>query len=185
MPMRSSLWMRGASRTVVPPTTWRESSIWATIRFPTRSPPPFASFTASTRRPIPPCPRSPSTRPCSWMREECELKGAQRRHLPDKRMPGNLDKRPMVKLDDIHFAYEGGEALIRGATLSVAQGSVHAIVGKNHAGKTTLLKIAKGVLQPDGGSAEIYVRHRPVAGYRQGNVPISSPRSPRTSTPSS
>lgn len=24
----------------------------------------------------------------SWMREECELKGAQRRHLPDKRMPG-------------------------------------------------------------------------------------------------
>lgn len=96
----------------------------------------------------------------SWMREECELKGAQRRHLPDKRMPGNLDKRPMVKLDDIHFAYEGGEALIRGATLSVAQGSVHAIVGNNDAGKTTLLKIAKGVLQPDGGSAEIYDRMR-------------------------
>lgn len=96
----------------------------------------------------------------SWMREEYECKGAGRRHLPDKRMIGDLDRRPILKLDDIHFAYGRGEEILRGTSLSVVQGSVHAIVGNNDAGKTTLLKIAKGMLRPDRGSAEIYDRMR-------------------------
>ncbi len=96
----------------------------------------------------------------SWMREEYECKGAGRLHLPDKRMIGDLDRRPILKLNDIHFAYGRGEEILRGTSLSVVQGSVHAIVGNNDAGKTTLLKIAKGMLRPDRGSAEIYDRMR-------------------------
>ena len=113
-----------------------------------------------------------------WMRRECECKGVTRRHLPDKRMIGSPDRRSILKLDDIHFAHEAGEEVLRGASLSVAQGSVHAIVGNNDAGKTTLLKIAKGVLKPDRGSVEIYdrVRGRWVRTSQCGNIIATLPQ---------
>ena len=95
-----------------------------------------------------------------WMRKEFKLKGASRRHLPDKRMSGNVDKRTMLKLDNVHYAYGSGDEVLRGTTLSITQGSVHAIVGNNDAGKTTLLKIAKGLLEPRQGDAKVYDRVR-------------------------
>src|SRR6185295_6386960 len=42
-----------------------------------------------------------------------------------------------------------------GVELSVAAGSIHAIVGENGAGKSTLMKILYGMVRPDEGTIEI------------------------------
>ena len=45
----------------------------------------------------------------------------------------------------------GGVVALDGATLTVARGTVHALVGENGAGKTTLMRIAYGLERPDAG----------------------------------
>src|SRR5579863_8987172 len=42
-----------------------------------------------------------------------------------------------------------------GVDLSVARGSIHAIVGENGAGKSTLMKILYGMVRPNEGTLEI------------------------------
>jgi ATP-binding cassette subfamily B protein len=64
---------------------------------------------------------------------------------PDARAPGLL-------FDDVVFRYPGAErAVLDGLTLSIAPGSVVAIVGANGAGKTTLVKLLAGLYRPSSG----------------------------------
>jgi simple sugar transport system ATP-binding protein len=57
----------------------------------------------------------------------------------------------------------GTREVLRGATLSISEGSVHALVGENGAGKSTLVKIIAGVLKGDRGSLTIGERTVDVA----------------------
>ncbi len=56
----------------------------------------------------------------------------------------------LLELEDISRSFAGVPAL-RGASLGVRQGEVHALVGENGAGKSTMMKIIIGSLRPDGG----------------------------------
>ncbi|MBI3830034.1 MAG: ABC transporter ATP-binding protein [Planctomycetes bacterium] len=50
----------------------------------------------------------------------------------------------------------GSNRALDAAELSVAAGSIHALVGENGAGKSTLMNIVSGLLRPDAGSVEVF-----------------------------
>lgn len=57
----------------------------------------------------------------------------------------------MLKLDNIDAAY-GAVAVLRGVSLSIAAGEILGLMGRNGAGKTTMLKSIMGLLKPSAGS---------------------------------
>src|SRR5690606_15623225 len=61
---------------------------------------------------------------------------------------------PRLQMRDISKRY-GGVRAIRHADLTVAPGTVHALVGENGAGKSTLIKILSGAEQADTGTIAI------------------------------
>lgn len=68
---------------------------------------------------------------------------------------------PIMQLQDVSFAYEAGQPVIQSITQAVEPGAVHAIIGPNASGKTTLLRLMLGQLQPKGG--HIHLDGKPVA----------------------
>jgi energy-coupling factor transporter ATP-binding protein EcfA2 len=58
---------------------------------------------------------------------------------------------PLVRFEDVGFAYEGGVEVLHDVTLDIHQGDVIAVLGPNGAGKTTLVKHAIGLLKPKSG----------------------------------
>ena len=46
----------------------------------------------------------------------------------------------------------GAVRAVRGVDLAVAPGEIHAVVGENGAGKSTMMRLLQGLEQPDGGS---------------------------------
>ena len=66
---------------------------------------------------------------------------------------------PLVEMRDIWKRYGGVQALA-GARLEAWPGEVHALVGDNAAGKSSLIKVLSGAVQMDRG--EIRLQGRPV-----------------------
>ena len=58
---------------------------------------------------------------------------------------------PLLLLQDIHLTF-GGTPLLAGAELSVGAGERLSLVGRNGTGKSTLLKIAAGLIETDSGT---------------------------------
>ena len=81
----------------------------------------------------------PSSRQYPWIRFEFDEK--EKLH------------RQAVEIENLCFAYEGGEGRIfNDLTLTLNAGERLAVIGENGVGKTTLLKLLTGALQPQAGS---------------------------------
>jgi branched-chain amino acid transport system ATP-binding protein len=82
-------------------------------------------------------------------------------------------------LVDVHAAY-GETPVLRGVSASVPEGGTLAVLGANGVGKTTLLRVASGLLRPTSGAVLIDgvdVTHRPPAArVRLGLCHIPDPR---------
>jgi energy-coupling factor transporter ATP-binding protein EcfA2 len=57
----------------------------------------------------------------------------------------------VVRLDGISFAYPGGPPVLVDESISLRRGEVVALIGPNGIGKTTMAKVAAGLLAPGGG----------------------------------
>ncbi len=61
------------------------------------------------------------------------------------------DKEPLVRFEDVGFAYERGVDVLHNINLEIHPGDVIAVLGPNGAGKTTFVKHAIGLLKPKSG----------------------------------
>ncbi|MDO9277023.1 MAG: ABC transporter ATP-binding protein [Polaromonas sp.] len=68
-----------------------------------------------------------------------------------------------LELEDVRYAYPGQNHVVHGVSLHIAPGDFHCLIGRSGCGKTTLLKLAAGLLQPQSGAVTL-----------QG-VPVSEP----------
>lgn len=60
---------------------------------------------------------------------------------------------PLLQLHEVSFGYASREVL-RGVSVSLEAGSATALIGPNGVGKTTLLRLASGMLQPASGTID-------------------------------
>jgi zinc transport system ATP-binding protein len=75
---------------------------------------------------------------------------------------------PLIEVDHVTFGYEGGVAarpVLEDVSLAVHRGDFLAILGPNGGGKTTLLKLILGLLQPWRGTVRRRVRRRGGLGW--------------------
>lgn len=70
----------------------------------------------------------------------------------------------LLHLRRVRFAFPGWPPAVDDAELAVEQGAFHCLVGRSGCGKTTLLKLAAGLLQPDGGEVVFRGRARDAIG---------------------
>ena len=61
---------------------------------------------------------------------------------------------PLLQLREVSFSYAGRE-ILHDVNLSLEPGSATALIGPNGVGKTTLLRLISGVLQPTSGTVEL------------------------------
>jgi ABC-type sugar transport system ATPase subunit len=66
----------------------------------------------------------------------------------------NGDKCEVVNLKNITKRY-GGVTALNNVNFSVVSGEIHAVVGENGAGKSTMMKLLSGIVQPDEGKISI------------------------------
>ncbi len=70
-----------------------------------------------------------------------------------------MDDRVILAVRDATFRYPGAERdALMGVSLEAREGEFHAVLGPNASGKTTLLRVALGALEPAAGTAEILGR---------------------------
>lgn len=61
----------------------------------------------------------------------------------------------MLKVENLHFGYEGGPEVLRGVDLEVSRGSCVCLMGVNGCGKSTLLDCVLGERRPQSGRVEV------------------------------
>ena len=62
---------------------------------------------------------------------------------------------PFLQLDALHFAYPDRDEVVHDVCLQLAPGEIHCLVGRSGCGKTTVLKLAAGLLAAQQGQVQI------------------------------
>ena len=66
------------------------------------------------------------------------------------------EKEPILKVEDLHFTYNGEKTALNGVDLNIYEGEKIAVLGSNGAGKSTFFLNINGVLKSHHG--DIYYR---------------------------
>jgi zinc transport system ATP-binding protein len=78
----------------------------------------------------------------------------------------------VVDIKNLSFAYNG-QPVLRDVSLRIQSGDFVAMIGPNGGGKTTLLKLILGLLQPNSGTIQVMGEPPAKASHRIGYVPQS------------
>ena len=62
---------------------------------------------------------------------------------------------PVLRAEDLSFAYPGQEDVLRGVSLELMPGGITTLLGPNGAGKSTLLNCLSGLVRPQHGRVEL------------------------------
>jgi len=62
----------------------------------------------------------------------------------------------MIQIENLDFSYKKKQKLFQGLNLQLPPGSIIGLLGKNGAGKTSLLKLMSGLLYPKNGSCRVF-----------------------------
>ncbi len=62
---------------------------------------------------------------------------------------------PFLDMQQVSYTYPGWPPVVQAVDWDIAPGELHCLVGRSGCGKTTLLKLAAGLLQPDAGSVRL------------------------------
>jgi iron complex transport system ATP-binding protein len=71
---------------------------------------------------------------------------------------------PILEMANISFNYPGEGRIVRDLSCSVLEREIIGLLGANGSGKSTILKIAAGMLRPSQG--EVILWNKPLSGYR-------------------
>src|SRR3978361_1200287 len=86
-------------------------------------------------------------------------------------MSTSMSTADAVRMEGVSKSFGGVKAL-QNVDLRVARGEIHALLGENGAGKSTILKVLDGVHAPDAGLIEVngvrLTEHTPDAARRAG-----------------
>jgi zinc transport system ATP-binding protein len=77
---------------------------------------------------------------------------------------------PIIEVKNVWFSFNG-EPVLSGVNLTVLPGDFLGVIGPNGGGKTTLLKLMLGLLQPDNGTVSIFGQPPARVAHRLGYVP--------------
>jgi zinc transport system ATP-binding protein len=83
----------------------------------------------------------------------------------------------LVDIADLDFAY-GSQSVLKGVDLRIEEGTTMGLIGPNGGGKTTLIRLLLGILQPTGGSIRV-AGLTPQQAIRRGDLIGYLPQSPR------
>jgi energy-coupling factor transport system ATP-binding protein len=65
-------------------------------------------------------------------------------------------REPAVEVEDLWFAYPGGDWVLKGVNLTVRSGEMIGLIGQNGSGKTTLAQTIMGILKPRRGRIRLF-----------------------------
>ena len=65
-------------------------------------------------------------------------------------------REPAVEVEDLWFAYPGGDWVLKGVNLTVRSGEMVGLIGQNGSGKTTLAQTIMGILKPGRGRIRLF-----------------------------
>jgi ribose transport system ATP-binding protein len=74
-------------------------------------------------------------------------------------------QRPAIAVEGVRKAF-GATVALDDVSFSIAEGSVHALLGENGAGKSTLVKLLSGLMRPDTGAIRIFGQEQGLASPR-------------------
>lgn len=85
-------------------------------------------------------------------------------------MSALTSSKAFLDMQQVSYTFPGWPPVVQGVDWDIAPGEFHCLVGRSGCGKTTLLKLAAGLLRPDAGQVRLQGRPLPPPGPHIGFV---------------